>query len=1558
MYRIYIDDKQIYDVNIDELKITNAQVELIQNDIGTFEFTIYPTNPYINAIKKMQSIVKVYQDDFLLFKGLVCDDLIIFNNAKKVKCKQDYYFLTFSSIRPYYFEGTPKELFEKFINEHNSQVTDEHKFKIGDCTVIDPNDYIWRSDSTYMNTWESIQKKLIELLGGYLRIRHEQDGRYIDYLADFDTKNAQEIKFGENMLDVQRETSGLDIATVLIPLGAKIEKEETEEEPQSNDEELEKRIDISSVNNGKDYIENLEAIEKHGRIVKTQIWEDVNEPSILLSKGQKFLNDKEYPITAITITAFDMAHVKKDISNFRMHNYIKCESAFHGIDGYYLPMKMNINLFVVKNNKIDLNTTRRSLTDIQIDESNKFGNVVEEVSHIKNNINKPYVELTSNLSVFQVFDKNTNEFTPNFENKNLVITPIVTLSSNSIKLTDCDVEFKRVINGVEQGLVDGESVNENKLVISKNTIETTVKYVCYVTFERNGKTYKTNNSISIVLLVNGADGQDGEDGKDGQDGKDGVAGATGKDGKTTYFHVKYAPVQNPTASQMTETPSKYIGTYVDYTLEDSNDPLKYTWSQFKGDDGKDGNDGQQGIAGTNGADGKTSYLHIKYSNDGGATFTANSGKTAGDYIGQYVDFVKDDSNDVNKYTWAKIKGNKGDTGLTGQTGADGKTYYTWLKYADSPTSGMSDSPTGKKYIGLAYNKPTQTESTNYGDYQWSLIQGEKGDTGLTGGKGADGKTYYTWIKYATSSTGANMSDDPTGKTFIGIAYNKPTVTESNVATDYSWSLIKGDKGETGKGVKSITNYYLATSSSSGVTTSTSGWTTTIQNISLSKKYLWNYEVVTYTDNTTSPPTTPCIIGAYGDTGQTGNTGATGVGISSITEHYQVSTSNTTAPTSWLETVPTLTATNKYLWNYETIKYTDNTTKDTLKRVIGVYGDKGNTGAAGTNGTNGKDGTNGIGISKTEVFYYLSTSNTAQSGGSWSTTVPTWENGKYYWQKIKTTYTNNTTSESVPVCITGAKGQNGSNGTNGQDGKGIKSTVITYQASSSGTATPTGTWQSTIPSVSANQYLWTRTVITYTDNTTSTSYSIGKMGANGSNGTNGTNGKDGADGKGIKSTAITYQASTSGTTVPTGTWGTAIPSVSANQYLWTRTVITYTDNSTSTSYSIGKMGANGSTGATGKGVSSITAEFYLSTSKDTPTGGSWSTTMPTWSSGKYLWTRNKIVYTNPTSTDYTTPLCDSSWEAVNEIQIGGRNYILNSDFIVENMNNSQRFEISTDFLENARGKSICISCDYEVVNVTNNTQNRLGCEFQVTLDDGTKKVFGVWKSITTGETSKGRIQAVHKFDENVKEITNPLYAYVYFITGDKRLLKNFKLEIGTKMTDYTLAPEDIENDYNSKFDGINDNIIELTKDLTSSIDQTKDSIVSEVAEKYFTKDEAEILVEEHSTTLAQTKDMFEMKFTQFIQSLDELATETNNSFDNIVKYIRFIDGKIILGEVGNQLELQIQKDKIAFLQANNEVAFFSNSKLFITDVEVINSFRIGKFAYIPRENGSLSFKKVG
>ena len=214
----------------------------------------------------------------------------------------------------------------------------------------------------------------------------------------------------------------------------------------------------------------------------------------------------------------------------------------------------------------------------------------------------------------------------------------------------------------------------------------------------------------------GIPGPTGDKGATGATGPQGPAGKDGTNGKTSYFHIKYSSVENPTSSQMSEIPNTYIGTYVDYTKPDSTDPSKYTWYRFKG---LQGEQGTQGIPGTNGTDGKTSYLHIKYSNDGGKTFTSNSGETVGDYIGQCTDFNKDDPTTVGAYTWSKIKGETGKTGPKGDKGATGAT-----------------GPQGP--------------------------QGVKGEQGIPGATGATGAMGPQGLQGATGATGPQGPAGPTG----------------------------------------------------------------------------------------------------------------------------------------------------------------------------------------------------------------------------------------------------------------------------------------------------------------------------------------------------------------------------------------------------------------------------------------------------------------------------------------------------------------------------------------------------------------------------------------------------------------------------------------------------------------------------------------------------------------------------------------------------------------------------------------------------------------------------
>lgn len=311
-------------------------------------------------------------------------------------------------------------------------------------------------------------------------------------------------------------------------------------------------------------------------------------------------------------------------------------------------------------------------------------------------------------------------------------------------------------------------------------------------------------------------------------GEQGIAGEPGKNGLTSFFHVRYADVPNPTANQLRKDTGKYIGTYVDYILEDSTDPTKYTWRKFQGDDGEDGADGTPG---ENGANGETSYLHIAYatSADGKTGFSTTNAvdKT---YIGQYVDFTKADSTNPAKYHWSKfqgpkgdkgdpgeqglrgLQGEKGDQGIQGPKGADGKdgkTTYFHIKYSavSNPTSASQMTETPSKYIGT-YVDFTQTDSDDPKKYSWQQLegsQGPQGKQGISGTNGADGKTSYLHIKYSNDGgkTFTGNSGEDIGA-YIGtcVDYAKDDPTSVGM---YKWAKIKGEAGAKGdKGDKGAT----------------------------------------------------------------------------------------------------------------------------------------------------------------------------------------------------------------------------------------------------------------------------------------------------------------------------------------------------------------------------------------------------------------------------------------------------------------------------------------------------------------------------------------------------------------------------------------------------------------------------------------------------------------------------------------------------------------------------------------------------------------------------------
>lgn len=377
MYRIYIDGNLAYSPYEKEFAVYDATLSVEQNQPDTLELTLPYTNPYVNSIEKMRTEIRVTRDDELMFCGVVCEDTLNFDNSRSVKCKGDIYFLSQSIIRPYSFQGSVKDYFKLLIDAHNAE--SERKFYVGNVTVTDPNDYITRASSDYPTVFKEITDKCIGIMGGYLVIRYVDGKRYIDYLDDYTTVNEQTVEFAMNISDVTVDSDVLEMATVLIPRGANIESEGTEEDQQSS----EKRIDITSVNDGKDYIQDDDAVEKFGRIMKAETWDDVTLPENLLKKAKKRLNELSSMTKVITIKAVDVSALK-NVSSFNLHQYIHVISKPNGIDDLYLPTKIDMNLFSPESNSIEL-----TVSSMTRNETNAIrtvhGSFIDTTGSVENN---------------------------------------------------------------------------------------------------------------------------------------------------------------------------------------------------------------------------------------------------------------------------------------------------------------------------------------------------------------------------------------------------------------------------------------------------------------------------------------------------------------------------------------------------------------------------------------------------------------------------------------------------------------------------------------------------------------------------------------------------------------------------------------------------------------------------------------------------------------------------------------------------------------------------------------------------------------------------------------------------------------------------------------------------------------------------------------------------------------------------------------------------------------------------------------------------------------------
>ena len=322
-YSVKCDENYIYHPQRGYVLI-DPKLEMEDNSAGSFEFTMAPDHPFFDSVNLITSTITVYRDGVEIWSGRPVEEREDFYKRKYVYCEGELAYLN-DSIQPQaeFHDYSVRQWLTAVINEHNNQVDAGKQFTVGSVTV---EDNLYRY-TNFENTLEAIGDKLIDRLGGHLRIRKQNGVRYLDYLKDYPKSSAQEIKFGRNILDYSRNYDISDIATVIIPLGARLDE--------SPIEALDAYVTVESVNAGSKYVRNETAIQNFGWICQTVHWDDVTEPANLLRKAQDYLTAIQYDQMQLDINAIDFNLVDSDQPALDMLDEVRVISEPHGLDKWF-----------------------------------------------------------------------------------------------------------------------------------------------------------------------------------------------------------------------------------------------------------------------------------------------------------------------------------------------------------------------------------------------------------------------------------------------------------------------------------------------------------------------------------------------------------------------------------------------------------------------------------------------------------------------------------------------------------------------------------------------------------------------------------------------------------------------------------------------------------------------------------------------------------------------------------------------------------------------------------------------------------------------------------------------------------------------------------------------------------------------------------------------------------------------------------------------------------------------------------------------------------------------
>lgn len=338
MYSVYADNTLLYNSStpLSKFEVVSPRLILADNQAGSLSLTLTPNNICYSSIKRLTTDISVYSDDDEIWSGRVLTEKTDFYKNRILYCEGALAFFN-DSIQPQaeYHNMSVRGFLETLVTIHNNKVGENRRFTVGTVTVTDPNDSLYRY-TNYETTLDCINDKLINRLGGHIRVRYEDGERYLDYLADYPNTNSQVIRFGKNLMDFTKNWDMSDFATVLLPLGCR--------EEESDIDALDSYLTVESVNGGSKYVISASAVASYGRIEKVVKWDDVTEPSNLLSKANQYLSEIQFDNVVLEVSALDMHYMDVNVQGIKHLDKIRIESPPHGLNRLFPVSKLDTPL--------------------------------------------------------------------------------------------------------------------------------------------------------------------------------------------------------------------------------------------------------------------------------------------------------------------------------------------------------------------------------------------------------------------------------------------------------------------------------------------------------------------------------------------------------------------------------------------------------------------------------------------------------------------------------------------------------------------------------------------------------------------------------------------------------------------------------------------------------------------------------------------------------------------------------------------------------------------------------------------------------------------------------------------------------------------------------------------------------------------------------------------------------------------------------------------------------------------------------------------------------------